>query len=131
MTFKAHLTGTGSSAANAASAVGGVISTQAGAGTTRTDATLLQMASFQWIKTAANNSGVILPPGNGTGDSFAAGDYMHIYNGDTNTLLLYPPTGGKLNDGTASTGTVSIATHTTVTAYSLDGLNFAVSGPTT
>ena len=131
MTFKQHLMGSGIAAGAASAAVGGVNSTTTGAGTTRTDATLLPFASVCWIKTAANNSGVILPPGNGSGDSMAAGDYMTIYNGDSNTLLLYPPTGGKLNDGTASTGTVSIPTHTSVTAISLDGLNFLVSGPTT
>lgn len=131
MTIKQHLMGSGAAGALASAAVGGVNGTTSGAGTTRLDAALLPISSFVWVKTAANNSGVILPPGNGTGDSLQAGDYIHVYNGDANTLLLYPPPGGKLNDGTASTGTVSIPTHTTVTAYSLDGLNFAVSGPTT
>jgi hypothetical protein len=123
--------GSGMSAAAASSAVGGVNTAIAGAGTTRTDATLLPLTSVISVNTAANNSGVILPPGNGTGDGMAAGDYMVIYNGDSNTLLLYPPTGGSLNNGTVSTGTVSIPTHTSVTAYSVDGLKFIVSGPTT
>jgi hypothetical protein len=131
MSIKQHLMGSGASAGLASAAVGGVNSGTSGAGTTRTDAALLPIASVHWIKTAANNSGVILPPGNGSGDSLAAGDYMTIYNGDSNTLLLYPPAGGNLNDGTTSTGTVSIATHTSVTAISLNGLKFIVSGPTT
>lgn len=131
MTFRQHVMGLGNSAGSAAAIVGGVNSTSVGAGTTAADATLLPLSSFAWIKTAANNSGVMLPPGRGSGDGMQPGDYMHIYNDDSNTLLLYPPTGGKLNGGTVSTGTVSIATKTSVTATSLDGLQFAVSGPTT
>lgn len=131
MTFKAHCTGTGMAAGLAANVIGGVNSTIAGAGTTHSDATLLPFSSICWIKTAANNSGVILPPGNGSGDSMAPHDSIIIYNDDSNTLLLYPPLGGKLNGGTTTTGTVSIPTKTSVTAWSLDGLQFAVSGPTT
>ncbi len=131
MTFRQHCMGSGMSAAAAGSAVGGVNATVVGAGTTRTDATLLPMVSVISVLTAANNSGVILAPGNGTGDGFGVGDYQVIYNADANTLLLYPPTGGSLNSGTVSTGTVPIPTHTSVTAYSVDGLKFIVSGPTT
>lgn len=131
MSIKAHLMGSGASAGLANAAVGGVNTGTSGAGTTHSDAKLLPLASVHWIGTAANNSGVILPPGNGSGDSMAAGDYCTIYNADGNTLLLYPPLGGTLNSGTATTGTVSIATHTSVTAISKDGLNFIVSGPTT
>lgn len=131
MTIKSNVMGLGTPGQTASAIVGGMNANSVGAGTTRTDATLLPLTSNHWIKTAANNSGVILPPGNGSGIGMAPGDYMRIYNGDSNTLLVYPPTGGKLNDGTASTGTVSIPTHTSVVCISLDGLNFAVTGPTT
>lgn len=131
MSIKQNLMGSGASAGLASSAVGGVNSGSVGAGTTHSDFTLLPLTSVHWIKTAANNSGVGLPPGNGTTDGMAAGDYCTIYNDDANTLLLYPPLGGKLNGGTTTTGTVSIATKTSVTAISLDGLQFIVSGPTT
>ena len=131
MSIKAHVMGSGTSAGAANAIVGGVNSASVGAGTTHADFTLLPLASVHWIKTAANNSGVGLPPGNGTTDGMSAGDYCTIYNGDSNTLLLYPPAGGALNDGVATTGTVSIATKTSVTAISLDGLKFIVSGPTT
>ena len=131
MTIKAHCTGLGVPAATASAIVGGVITTLAGAGTTHSDATLLTLASNHIISTAANNSGVILPPGNGSGDSMAPGDYMTIYNGSANTLLLYPPLGGSLNGGTVTTGTVSIATKTSVQAMSIDGLLFTVAGPNT
>ena len=131
MTIRQHCMGAGLSSLAAGAAVGGVISTQAGAGTDHTNFTTLQLGAVQWIKTAANNSGVGLPPGNGSGDGMQPGDGMLIYNDDSNTLLLYPPAGGKLNGGTATTGTVSIPTKTSVTAVSLDGLKFIVSGPTT
>lgn len=131
MTIKRNAMGSGTPAQQADALVGGVNTTTAGAGTTHLDATLLSLSSNFWITTAANNSGVILPPGNGTGDGMAAGDYMQIYNGTSNTLLLYPPLAGNLNNGTATTGTVSIPTHTSVDILSLDGVSFAVSGPTT
>lgn len=131
MSIKQHVMGSGTSAGAASAIVGGVNSTSVGAGTTSADYTLLPLASVHWIKTAANNSGVGLPPGRGTTDGMAAGDYCTIYNDDGNTLLLYPPLGGKLNGGTTTTGTVSIATKTSVMAISLDGLQFIVSGPTT
>lgn len=131
MPFKAHIMGSGTSAGAAGAILGGINSASVGAGTTKADATLLPLTSTHWIKTAANNSGVILPPGNGTGDGMGANDSMIVYNADANTLLLYPPAGGTLNAGTASTGTVSIPTHTSVTVTSLNGLDFIVSGPTT
>jgi hypothetical protein len=131
MTIKQHVMGSGGAAALASAVVGGMNTATAGAGTTRTDATLLPLTSNHWISTAANNSGVILPPGNGSGDGMQAGDFMNIYNDSANTLLLYPPAGGQLNGGTVSTGTVSIPTKTSVQAMSLNGLAFSVSGPTT
>jgi hypothetical protein len=131
MAFKAHLMGSGIAAGAANSILGGVIATEAGAGTTRTDATRLSLVSIHNIATAANNSGVILPPGNGTADGMQPGDTMVIYNGDSNTLLLYPPAGGQLNGGTASTGTVQIPTKTSVQVICLTSLTFIVSGPTT
>jgi len=131
MPFKAHLMGSGVSSGAAGAILGGVNTASIGAGTTAAGATLLPFSSTHIIGTAANNSGVILPPGNGTGDSMQPNDSMIIYNGDVNTLLLYPPKGGTLNGGTVTTGTVSIATLTSVTATSIDGLKFVVSGPTT
>jgi hypothetical protein len=129
MPFKAHVMGSGTSAGAAGAILGGVNTASVGAGTTAATATLLPMSSTNIINTAANNSGVILPPGNGTGDGMQPNDSMIIYNGDANTLLLYPPAGESLNSGTVTTGTVSIATHTSVEARSIDGLKFIVLGP--
>lgn len=131
MAIKAHLTGLGMPAQLAAATVGGVTAGLVAAGTTHADALQLPLSSICYILTAASNSGAILPPGNGSGDGLSAGDSMVIFNADSNTMLLYPPAGGKLNNGTATTGTVSIPTHTSVRATCLDNLNFVVEGPTT
>jgi len=131
MPFKAHVMGSGVSAGAAGAIIGGVTTTVVGAGTDHTNFTLLPFTSVIWVVAAANNSGVGLPPGNGSGDSMQPGDYMDIFNADANTLLLYPPSGGSLNNGTVTTGTVSIATHTGVRAISIDGLKFIVGGPNT
>lgn len=131
MSIKRNLTGSGIAPGAATAILGGVNSDTSGAGTASTDAALLPLVGIHNIRTAANNSGVILPPGNGSGDGMQPGDEMWVYNGDANTLLLYPPAGCKLNDGTATTGTVSCPTHTTLVVKCLTATLFAVSGPTT
>ncbi len=132
MAIKSKLTGLGCAAELASNIAGKVNTTLAGAGTSSTDATLLTRADMFIISTAANNSGVILAPGNGTASfEYSEGDEVIVANYDANTLLLYPPAGGKLNNGTATTGTVSIATHTSVLCKCIDRLNFVVMGPLT
>jgi hypothetical protein len=113
-----------------ASALCGNLATTAGAGTTHTDFALLPLVGLN-VVTGANNSGVGVPPGNGSGDGMSVGDSMVVYNSDANTILLYPPLGGQLNAGTVTTGTVSIPTHTSVTVTAQTNLLFIVSGPTT
>ncbi len=131
MTIKGNVVGAGISPSAATAILGGVNSDTAGAGTVSTDAALLPLVSIHNIRTAASNSGVILPPGNGTGAAMQPGDEMWIYNGTANTFLLYPPALGQLNDGTATSGTVSCPTHTTLVVKCLTATLFAVSGPTT
>jgi hypothetical protein len=131
MTLRRNIMGSGTPALQASSIVGGVNFSTSGAGTTSTDAALLPLVSNHNISVAANNSGVIVPPGNGTGEAMQPGDYMRIYNGSSNTLLLYPPAGGQLNTGTATTGTVSCASHTSLEIVCLTPTLFAVMGPST
>lgn len=71
--------------------------------------------------TAANNSGARLPATCTPGDTFV------IFNGDGNTLLVYPPVGGKMNLGTLNSS-VSLATVTAGIYICTDGLNF-IGGP--
>ena len=67
----------------------------AAAGTLQSDATLLA-ADFSLVTTVAAGSGVILP-------TLVATDDMVVANGSaTASLLVYPPSGGKLNNATAN-----------------------------
>lgn len=125
------LTGAGIAPATAANIAGTVNTGSAGAGTTNADATLLPLVDTHFISTAANNSGVILPPGNGTGTGMQVGDSMFIYNDSANTLLLYAPPLGQLNGQTVTSGSVSIPTKTSVLVKMLSSTKYAVSGPTT
>lgn len=129
MPIKAHLTGLGMPVALANAVTPGPVTTVA-AGTDHTNFALLPIGGFN-VVTGANNAGVGVPPGNGSGDSMGAGDSMIVYNSDANTILLYPPSGGALNAGTTTTGTVSIPTKTSVTVICQTSLLYVVSGPTT
>jgi hypothetical protein len=70
--------------------------------------------------TAASNSGARLP------STSAAGDVFFIGNLDANTMLIFPPTGGALNNGTVNTGSISLTTHKAAACISIDGTNFLV-----
>ena len=70
--------------------------------------------------TAASNSGARLPLGSSPGDMFFIG------NNDANTMLIYPPTGGALNNGTVNTGSISLTTHKAAVCISIDGTNYMV-----
>ena len=69
---------------------GQVASAVAAAGTTQATATLLG-AGHNVVTTVADASGVILP-------NVEIGDEIFVYNGTaTNTLSVYPPTSGTIN----------------------------------
>lgn len=125
MPIKSKLTGLGMPAALATNIAGTVNTSEAGAGSSNTDATLLSFDDFHIISSGANNSGVILPPGNGSGSSLSAGDTMSVTNYIGNTLKIYPPLGGKLNNGTANVA-ISITDKKSVVASCIDSLNFTV-----
>lgn len=126
MTIKSKLTGSGFSAQQAINAAGTVITTEAGAGTTAPGATLLSLDDYHVISTGSNNSGVILPPGNGTGTGMSAGDQMSVINYTGNSLIVYPPLGGKANNGSANAG-ITISNGKSCDCYCIDNINFAVS----
>jgi hypothetical protein len=93
MTIKANVTGTGNSAAAASAIVGGVVNvTAAGAG--QSTATLLPRASNCFVN--AGTGGVIMPPGVGTTQGLALGDYIRVHNQSGNSINVYPPTGGNI-----------------------------------
>ena len=81
----------------AAQAIGGdTINSLTAAGSTQADALALPAAN-NFISTAAASTGVILPPGN-------AGDWIFVYNGGANSVTVYPPVGGTINNLSANTG---------------------------
>ena len=72
------------------------------AGSTYADATQL-VADANLVTTVSNGQGVTLP-------SFEIGDVVFVGNGQgSNALLVYPPASGKINNLTATSGSVSIA----------------------
>lgn len=126
MTIKANLTGTGSSAANASATVGGVNTSIAAAGTGQSDAPLLPRASNIYITSTSGSNCVILPPGVGTTQKLAAGDYMRIINFSGQTLNVYPPTGGKIQNGSANAAYTGLTNNKVAEFICIDGTNFAV-----
>lgn len=60
-------------------------------------------AAITAISTAAASTGVILPSG------AAAGDQLTVYNGGANSVTVYPPVGGTINNLSANTG-LAVAT---------------------
>lgn len=123
MTIKANVIHTGTAPANAGSIVGGMVTTTAAAGNASTNATLLSISSNFLLTTGAGSSGVILPPGNGTADGLAAGDTITVFNQTGQTILVYPPLGGKLNNGSANAG-LSMTNGKNAQFTCLDSLNF-------
>lgn len=99
MTIKAKLIGSGMNWLQAQMNVGTVIATESAAGSNQAGATLMSMDDIHWVKTGGSNAGMILPPGNGTGDSLTAGDCVYVFANTGNTLKVYPPGTGAINGG--------------------------------
>lgn len=95
---------------------GGTYAALTGAGTTTADAATIKSTIV--YATGANNSGIKLKTG-------VVGDTYHILNASANTLKLYPPTGGKLNDG-SSDAEISITTKKAVTAVAISNNSYMV-----
>lgn len=76
--------------------VGGVLGSQTAAGSTQATA-LAIVEAITAISTAAASTGVILPPAN-------VGDRYTVYNGGANSVTVYPPVGGTINNLSANTG---------------------------
>jgi hypothetical protein len=77
------------------------VATVSGAGTDQTDAAAVT-APFTVVDNNDGTVGVILP-------TAVAGKVVEVYAAlTTNALKIYPPTGGSINGGTATTGSISI-----------------------
>ena len=95
--------GAGYSAGQAIALNGSMNAAVAAAGTTQATATAIG-AGNSFVTTAAASSGVVLPQGQ-------PGDEFDVYNGGANAVLVYPPTGAKINS-LATNGGITLATNT-------------------
>lgn len=73
-------------------------------GSSQTDALQLT-ADVNHVSTVGASTGVKLDPNASLSDS------CFIYNASGTTLTIYPDTGSSINNGTATTGSVSLVTH--------------------
>jgi hypothetical protein len=121
MTIKANLTGSGIAPLAAIGIAGGNISnTLTAAGTNQATALVLtSLNDIHVITTAAASTGAILP------STLSIGDQMVVVNGGANSITLFPPVGGKLNNGTANAG-LAVAANKAAHVFCIDNLNFAV-----
>ena len=82
-----------------------------------TQATALNLpAATNVFSTVAASTGAILNPG-------SPGDVIDIYNGGANTLTVYPPVGGTINNLSANTG-LALATVKSGKYVCRDSINF-------
>lgn len=88
------------------------------AGTTQATALALTAVN-NVVTTAAAYSGVILP----VTPSVAAADRLHVANLTANPMIVYPPSGGKLNTGSTNTGAI-LAPGKTGDFVCIDGTNY-------
>lgn len=113
MATRQRLMAAGMQALNANHLGQDTLSTIAGAGTAQTDATAIA-STFTIISTAPSNSGVVLK-------NAGSQPVNVIYNGGGNTLKVYPATGEKINNGTATTGAFSLTTLKTAIFVGTEG----------
>jgi hypothetical protein len=96
MARQQFIMGTGNSAAAASAIVGITAAGLTAAGSTQATAVALG-ADNNFFSTVAASTGAILPTGN-------PGDTIFVYNGGANSLTVYPPVGGTINNLSANTG---------------------------
>jgi hypothetical protein len=108
MTLKRNLVGSGLHQSQASAILGLLDSTLVAAGSTQATAAALRSdITLMASGSVGSGTGVIIPSSNGFGDD---ADEWEIYNyNGTNALLVYPPVGGTLHNGTANAG-LSVAT---------------------
>lgn len=121
MAIKSHLTGLGMVAQVASAVVGGVNTTTVAAGSNQASATLLPIAAAFVI--LSGTGGVILAPGTGSADALSEGDTVSAANYSGSSINVYPPTGGKIANGSANAA-FAVGNGKEATFRCIDGLNF-------
>lgn len=104
--FLKELTGSGFSGPQAR-AMGGFVATVTAAGSSSQANSTLITASINNVTSGGANTGVRLPAGQ-------AGDVVYISNSKTETLFVYPPTGGALSGNTADAKVDIVTLHACV-----------------
>jgi hypothetical protein len=117
MAIKQKLTGVGTAPAQTQNIVGTMANTLAAAGSTQGTATALGNDDYNIFTTVAASTGAILP------SNLSASDEMWVANYGANSLSVYPPTGGKINNGSANAA-VAVAAGKNASFICIDGTNF-------
>lgn len=118
MTTQKNLMGTGSSPLSAQAAVGMLSSGLTATGNSQGTA-LAVPSDFNVFTTVSASTGCILP--NGT-----PGDWYTIVNHGASTLSVYPPTGGKIANGSANAA-FSVGANKTAQFQAISTTDYAAS----
>jgi hypothetical protein len=118
MTTQRNLMGSGTSALGAQAAVGMISNTQTATGSNQGTA-LAMPSDFVVFTTVAASTGTILP-------NAQPGDWFTIVNHGANTLSVYPPTGGKIANGSANAA-FSVAATKTAQFQAISSTDYAAS----
>ena len=105
------------------SAAGTVSNTLTATGSSSQSGSYAIIEDVSIFTSAAGNSGARLPLAGSPGEGPTQGDVFFIANGDVNTMLVYPPTGGNLNVGSTN-ASYSLTTKKTSIWISVDGTNY-------
>ncbi len=116
MAIRSRLTGAGDSPLCAQNTVGNVANNLTATGSTQGTA-LLITEEVNVFTTVASSTGAILRSDLGPGDEQEAANY------GANALTVYPPTGGKIQNGSVNAG-FSVGTNKTARFRCVDGLAF-------
>jgi len=125
MPLQSNLMGAGCPALQAQASVG-ILNNNSNAltATGSSQGTALALPSdFNIFTTVAASTGTILPA---SGPQCNPGDTYIVVNHGANALSVYPPTGGKIANGSANAA-ISVAATKTATFLSLGSGNFAAS----
>jgi hypothetical protein len=105
MALKNNLMGAGM-AAGLANQIGFKINAVTGAGTSQSSGPTLEPQSLNILATASSQTACTLPsPSQGS----AVGGAVVVYTNNSTAGLVFPDTGSTIDNGTATTGSVSIA----------------------
>lgn len=121
MTTIRNLMGTGNSSQAAAIMATGALTNNLTAAGNSQGTALLAPSDFLVFTTVGASTGVILPSAS---QGASPGDYYTIVNHGASTLSVYPPTGGKIANGSANAA-FSVAATKSAFLVCIDGTNWA------